>query len=57
MKKIIILGAGMVGKAMAIDLSVKYDVTSVDVNEEALKYLSSNYKIKTKVLNGTKNFI
>ncbi|NVO03293.1 MAG: saccharopine dehydrogenase NADP-binding domain-containing protein [Bacteroidetes bacterium] len=51
MQKIIILGAGMVGKAMAIDLSVKYDVTSVDVNEEALKYLSSNYKIKTKVLN------
>ena len=26
MKKIIILGAGMVGKAMAIDLSTKYKV-------------------------------
>ena len=51
MQKIIILGAGMVGKAMAIDLSEKYDVTSVDVNIEALKYLSSNYKIKTKSFN------
>jgi len=49
MKKIIILGAGMVGKAMAIDLSTKYDVTSVDINPESLSYLSKNYPIKTKI--------
>lgn len=38
----------MVGKAMAIDLSAKYDVTSVDINSESLSYLSKNYPIKTK---------
>jgi lysine 6-dehydrogenase len=36
MKKIIILGAGLVGKAMAIDLAKNFDVTSVDINEQAL---------------------
>ena len=51
MKKIIILGAGMVGKAMAIDLSSDYDVTSVDIDSNSLEYLSKNYDIKTKVLN------
>lgn len=35
-KKIIVLGAGLVGKAMAIDLAKKFDVTSVDANEQAL---------------------
>ncbi len=49
MKKIILLGAGMVGKAMAIDLSAKYDVTSVDINKDSLSYLSKNYPIKTKL--------
>jgi lysine 6-dehydrogenase len=51
MKKIIILGAGMVGKAMAIDLSGKYDVTSTDIDIVSLEFLSKNYKIKTKHLN------
>ena len=36
MKKVIVLGAGLVGKAMAIDLAKNLDVTSVDINEEAL---------------------
>jgi lysine 6-dehydrogenase len=35
-KKISVLGAGLVGKAMAIDLATTYDVTSVDISEEAL---------------------
>jgi lysine 6-dehydrogenase len=39
-KKIIVLGTGLVGKAMAIDLAEQFDVTSVDFNEEALKPLS-----------------
>lgn len=47
MKKIIVLGAGMVGSAMAIDLSKKHEVASVDLNQEALKNLSRNYNIKT----------
>lgn len=41
MKKIVVLGAGLVGKAMAIDLSKKFEVTSVDINEAALSGLSS----------------
>jgi len=36
MKKVIVLGAGLVGKEMAIDLSGKFDVTAVDLNEDAL---------------------
>ncbi len=39
MKKIIVLGAGLVGKAIAIDLARDFDVTSLDVNEEALDSL------------------
>ena len=40
MKKIIVLGAGLVGGVMAKDLLKYYEVTSVDLNEEALKHLS-----------------
>ncbi len=36
MKRVIVLGAGMVGRAIAIDLAQRYDVTAVDVNEQAL---------------------
>ncbi len=53
MKKIIVLGAGMVGKAMAIDLSKKYNVTSADIDKASLDFLSSNYNIKTTILNVT----
>ncbi|MBL7849908.1 MAG: saccharopine dehydrogenase NADP-binding domain-containing protein [Cyclobacteriaceae bacterium] len=35
-KKVVVLGAGLVGKTMAVDLSKSFDVTSVDINEEAL---------------------
>jgi saccharopine dehydrogenase-like NADP-dependent oxidoreductase len=48
-KKIIVLGAGLVGKAMAIDLAKNFDVTSVDINEEALKAVE-NHGIKTQKL-------
>jgi len=43
---IVVLGAGLVGNAMAIDLSKNYDVTSVDFNEAALSPLTK-YGIKT----------
>jgi lysine 6-dehydrogenase len=39
MKKVIVLGAGLVGKAMAVDLKSQFHVTSVDLNNEALTYL------------------
>ncbi len=38
-KKVIVLGAGLVGKAMALDLASKFEVTSIDINEEALASL------------------
>jgi lysine 6-dehydrogenase len=40
-KKIIVLGAGLVGRAIAIDLAVTHDVTSVDINEDALSFVRS----------------
>ena len=41
MEKILVLGAGMVGRAMAIDLSTNYAVTVADISEEALLRLKS----------------
>ena len=41
MKNITILGAGMVGRTMAIDLAADYAVTSADRDETALQKLSS----------------
>lgn len=37
MKQIVVLGAGMVGSAMAIDLATAHSVTITDFNEEALQ--------------------
>jgi lysine 6-dehydrogenase len=46
--QIAILGAGMVGRAMAIDLQKKYSVTSFDVSEHSLDILTKkNSEIKT----------
>lgn len=45
-KKIIVLGAGLVGKAIAKDLAKSFEVTSVDLNPEALSDLAP-YGIKT----------
>jgi saccharopine dehydrogenase-like NADP-dependent oxidoreductase len=46
--QIAILGAGMVGRAMAIDLAAKYNVTSFDVSDNALQLLTQkNNAIKT----------
>jgi len=46
-KKIVVLGAGLVGNAIAIDLNNQYDVTAVDINQEALDKLSKEHNIKT----------
>ncbi len=48
MKKVSVLGAGMVGKAIAIDLQKSFEVTSYDINEDNLKFLSEKHGIKTK---------
>jgi len=44
--KIIVLGAGMVGKAIAFDLSKNFDVTSADINKDALDEVAQ-YGVKT----------
>ena len=46
--KIAVLGAGIVGKAMAIDLSTDFEVTSIDRDQDSLSFLSERYNIKTK---------
>ena len=49
MMHIAILGAGMVGRAIAIDLCTKYQVTSFDISEQSLTILShKNDSIKTQ---------
>ena len=45
-KKVVVLGAGLVGKAMALDLAANFEVTSVDFNAEALKEVEK-FGIKT----------
>ncbi len=47
MKKIIVLGAGLVGGVIAKDLAHYFDVTSADNNIKALESLSKNNTIKT----------
>jgi len=47
MKKVIVLGAGLVGKAMAIDLANSFDVTSTDINDDALRSVAAQ-GIKTQ---------
>lgn len=47
MKKVIIFGAGLVGKTIAIDLCAEYQVTSVDNNPDNLAYLRTNHIIHT----------
>lgn len=52
MKKIIVLGAGMVGSAMAIDLAKKHSVTVADLSDKALEKLQQkNQSISTLQLN------
>jgi len=47
MQKVIILGGGMIGSAIAADLCNEFDVTVADKNAERLKHLKSLYKVKT----------
>ncbi|PKP36128.1 MAG: saccharopine dehydrogenase [Bacteroidetes bacterium HGW-Bacteroidetes-15] len=50
MMKIIVLGAGMVGRAIAFDLSNQHDVTSVDINKTNLDKVET-YGVKTLTAN------
>lgn len=46
-KKIAVFGAGLVGNAIAIDLSKNFRVTSVDINPESLEILKTRNNIDT----------
>lgn len=46
-KKIIVIGAGMVGRAIAADLSDCYYVTVIDLSNEALLSLKEEYNVHT----------
>lgn len=48
MNKVILLGAGLIGKAIAIDLAQKRQVTAVDVNAQNLKKLAAYPSIQTR---------
>ncbi len=49
MKKILVLGGGMVGSAIAADLCNEFDVTLADIDAKRLKHLKSLYPLKTLV--------
>ncbi len=60
-KKIIVLGAGLVGKAIALDLATQFDVTAVDLNKEALSALHqkgiATKKVDFSDLSALKNLV
>ncbi len=47
-KKVVVLGAGLVGKTMAIDLQQVYEVTAVDIDKAALDDLYIKHAIAVK---------
>jgi saccharopine dehydrogenase-like NADP-dependent oxidoreductase len=49
MKKILVLGGGMVGSAIAADLCNEFDVTVADTNAKRLKQLKSLHRLNTVV--------
>lgn len=47
-QRVVVLGAGRVGKVIAADLAEDFDVTSADMNRDALELLSSRYGVKPR---------
>ena len=47
MKNVIVIGAGLIGEAIAIDLCKEYRVTSVDINTQVLGKIKATYPINT----------
>lgn len=55
MRTILVLGAGMVGSAIAIDLAKKFEVTVVDLNDDALRRIQIKNKEITKYVLNVRN--
>ena len=54
MKKVIVLGSGMVGSAIAIDMATRHNVTITDVNQPALDKVKKKYpSVNTLMLDVT----
>lgn len=51
MKKIVVLGAGMVGRTIAKDLAKNYSVLSCDISDESLSPLKDIHNIQTQKAN------
>jgi len=47
-KQVVVLGTGLVGKTMAIDLQQVYEVTAVDIDKAALDELYIKHAIAVK---------
>lgn len=47
MKKVIVLGTGMVGGAIAADLCNEFDVTAADISRDKLKQLGDSHHLNT----------
>ena len=54
--QIAILGAGMVGRAMAVDLAAKYKVTSFDISDSSLELLKQKNNLISTVNTDLKEF-
>ncbi len=48
-KRVVVLGAGRVGKVIAADMAADFEVTSADINENALDALASKYGVRPRV--------
>lgn len=48
MERILVLGCGLVGKTIALDLSKDYPILVVDINEKRLSEISNLDNIETK---------
>jgi len=53
MKKVIVLGAGMVGSVIAADLNLDFHVTVADISQKNLDRLNEIHGIKTLILDAT----
>ena len=59
MKKVAVLGAGMVGRAIALDLSTNFEVTSIDISKNSLAIVQNknpDIKILQEDLGDTKSY-
>ncbi|MCH8332197.1 MAG: NAD-binding protein, partial [Bacteroidetes bacterium] len=45
MKNITVLGCGMIGSTIALDLATEFKITSIDMNKDALAFVEQNENV------------